>query len=56
MKKILYKLEFYLDYYVGYFLYSRSTDRKYTDYMIKKYPKEYENERRYLEEKEKLKK
>lgn len=56
MKKILHKLEFYFDYYVGYFLYSGAKSTQWVNYMMKKYPKEYENEIRYLKEKEQLNK
>ena len=56
MKKIINKLSYYFDYYVGYFLHNQ--DRKgtlWTNYMIKKYPEQYYNEIKYLKERSKTK-
>lgn len=51
MKKILHNLTFYYDYYIGYFMYSRSGGQdKWTTTMINKYPEKFPNEVKYLEE------
>lgn len=49
MKKITHTLSYYFDYYIGYFLSSRSTD-KWSKRIIEKYPERFPNEIKYLEE------
>ena len=50
MKKFLRKLEFYFEYYIGYFLYSGTKD--WSKYIITKYPEQFPNEANYLKQKE----
>jgi len=51
MKQLIKKLNFYFDYYVGYFLYSGQT--KWSNYILSKYPEEFPNEIEYLKETQK---
>lgn len=50
MKELLKNVNFWFDYYVGYMLYSHANDnRKWTTYMLTKYPERYPNEIKYLQ-------
>lgn len=51
MKKIIHNLNFYFDYYFGYFMHNANGgNKKWSDYMINKYPEKFPNEVEYLEE------
>ena len=55
MNKYIKKTLFFFDYYLGYFMYTKGGDRdKWRDFMIKTYPEMYENEVKYLKEKNKI--
>lgn len=49
MKKMKRTLEFYFEYYVGYFL-QNSNSRSWSEYMIIKYPERFPREVKYLKE------
>lgn len=53
MKKLLRNLDYYFDYYIGYFLYSSGGGDhiRWSNYMINKYPEKYPNEIEYLKQK-----
>ena len=48
MKQLIKKINFYFDYYIGYFMYTGCT--KWSKYMIEKYPEEFPREVEYLKQ------